>query len=127
MQAFPKIGQFFRRLSIRYVRGSVCRYFEGLSGKKFRNPTVHAYQSYRKESVHAASKEKGPLEVQKLKSKPPHDEKESEEQMETGRAHQSLRDRRAIEKPEAVARHSEESQRRIARTLYFTDAVPFFP
>ena len=36
--------------------------------------------------------------------------------METGRAHQSLPDRREIEKPEAVTRHSEESQRRIART-----------
>ena len=32
-------------------------YFEGLSGKKFRNPTVHAYRSYRKESVHTASKQ----------------------------------------------------------------------
>ena len=55
-----------------------------MSGKKFRNPTVHAYRSYRKESVHAASKEKGPPELQKLKRKPPHDEKENEEQMETG-------------------------------------------
>ena len=37
--------------------------------------------------------------------------------MEVGRAHQSLQDLRpAIKKPEAVSRHSEESQRRIART-----------
>ena len=55
-------------------------------------------------------KKKGPPELQKLKRKPPHDEKENEEQMETGRAHQSLPDRREIEKPEAVTRHSEEIQ-----------------
>ena len=61
------------------------------------------------------------------KSKPTHDEKENEEQMETGRIHQSFLDRRAIEKPEAVTRHSEESQRRIARTCIFIDNVPFFP
>ena len=54
----------------------------------------------------------------KLKRKPPHDEKENEEQMETGRAHQSLPDRREIEKPEAVTRHSDESQRRIARVFH---------
>ena len=79
----------------------------------------------RKESVHAASKEKGPPELQKLKSKPPHDEKENEEQIETGRANQSLRDKRAIEKPEAVTRHSEESQR--STNVCCIDAVPFFP
>ena len=44
--------------------------------------------------------------------------------MKTGRAHQSLRDSRAIEKPEAVTCHSEESQR---TNLCFTDSVPFFP
>ena len=94
--------------------------------KKFQNPTVHAYRSYRKEFASATvSKEK---DLQKLKSKPLLDEKETEEQMETGRAHQFLQDRRVIEKPEAVTRHSEESQRRIALTcISQTYTVPFFP
>ena len=69
--------------------------------------------SYRKESAYAVSKEK---DTWKLKSKPPHNEKENEEQIEIGRAHQSLQDRQAIEKPGAVTLHSEESQRRKAGT-----------
>ena len=82
--------------------------------KKFQNPTVHAYRSYRKESAYAVSEE---IDLQK-RSNPPHHENENDEQMETWRVHQSesLRDRRAIEKPEAVTRHSEESQRRKTRT-----------
>ena len=40
--------------------------------------------------------------------------------------HESLRDRRAIQKPEAVTRHSEESQRRKTRT-FITETVPLFP
>ena len=78
--------------------------------KKFQNPTLHAYRSYRKESAYAVSEE---IDLQK-RSNPPHHENKNEERMETLRAHQSesLRDRRAIEKPEAVTRHSEESQRR---------------
>ena len=93
--------------------------------KKFQNPTVHAYRSYRKESAYAVSEE---IDLQK-RSNPPHHENKNEEQMETWRAHQSesLRDRRAIEKPEAVTRHSEESQRRKNAHVYFTETVPLFP
>ena len=40
--------------------------------KKFQNPTVNAYRSYRKESAYAVSKEQ---DILKPKSKPPHDEK----------------------------------------------------
>ena len=59
MQAFPKIRQFFRRLSC--VGLSAPRYFEDLSGKKIQNPSFkiqqsHAYRSYRKESACAVSK-----------------------------------------------------------------------
>ena len=113
----------FRRLS--WVGLSV---FQGSVGwKKFQNSTVHANQSYCKESAYTVSEEK---DLQKLKSKSPHDEKETEEHVEAGRAHQSLRGRRAIEKPEAVTRRSEESQRRIILALTWisqTYTVPFFP
>ena len=78
--------------------------------KQFQNPTVHVYQSYHKESAYAVRKEK---DAQKLTSKPPHDEKETEEQVETGRAH-SLRDRRVIENQKQLP-VSLRSQRRIAR------------
>ena len=60
-------------------RGLVCRV------KKVQNSTVHANQSYRKESAYTVSEEK---DLQKLKSKSPHDEKETEEHVEAGRAHQ---------------------------------------
>ena len=92
--------------------------------KKFQNPTVHGYRSYCKESAYAVSEE---IELQK-QSNPPHHENKNEEQMETWRAHQSksLRDRRAIEKPEAVIRHSEESQRR-KRARVFHRTMPLFP
>ena len=82
--------------------------------KKFQNPTVHAYRSYRKESAYAVTEE---IDLQKW-SNPPHHENKNEEQMKTWRAHQSesLRDRRANEKTEVVTRHSEESQRRKTRT-----------
>ena len=75
--------------------------------KEFQNPTVHPYRSYQKESAYAVSKAKDLLKLKREKN---------EEQVETRRAHQSLRDRRAIEKPAAVTRHSEESQWRIAQT-----------
>ena len=91
--------------------------------KAFQNPTVHEYRSHHKESGYTVIKEK---DLQKLKSKPPHYEKENEEQMETGMAHQSLRDRRAIEKSETVTRHSEELQRRIARTCISQIPCPSF-
>ena len=91
--------------------------------KQFQNPRVHVYQSYHKESAYAVNKEK---DVQKLTSKPSHDEKETEEQVETGRVHHSLRDRRGIEKPEAVTRQSEITAEN-STNVYFTDTVPYFP
>ena len=45
--------------------------------------------------------------------------------METGRAHQSLPDRQEIEKPEAVTRHSEESQHELLTCISQTPCLSF--
>ena len=44
-------------------RGSVCRYFEDLSAKKFQNPTVRAYRSFVKEPAYAVSTTKWSFEA----------------------------------------------------------------
>ena len=94
--------------------------------KKFQNPTVHAYRSYRKESAYAVSEE---IDLQK-RSNPPHHENENDEQIDGDLESTSVwvpsrqaGDRETRSSCPSLWGVTEEKNAHV----YYTETVPLFP
>ena len=93
--------------------------------KKFQNPTVHAYRSYRKESAYAVSEEK---DLQKRSKKLLHHEKKKKRGADGDWESTSVPSRQAGDRE---SRSSDPSLRGVTKEkntdVYFTETVHFFP